>query len=61
MTANRGTGQMGRDFAAGAGVEADVVEKAGVERLGPGIRPESVKLGIEDVLPRRELRPGNPR
>jgi hypothetical protein len=46
----------GRDFAAGAGGEADAIEREVRRRLGPEVRPELIKLAAEGVRVLRKPR-----
>jgi hypothetical protein len=44
----------GRDFAAGVGDEADDIEKEIMRRVGHRIRPELIKLAVQDAMERRK-------
>jgi hypothetical protein len=46
----------GRDFAAGVGGEADAIEREVVRRVGRGIRPELIKLAVQDAVEQRRKR-----
>jgi hypothetical protein len=44
----------GRDFAAGVGGEADVIEKEVMRRCGDGIHAELIRLAVQDAAERCE-------
>ncbi len=46
----------GRDFAAGIGGEAEVIEREVQRRVGPEIPPELVEMAVEDALAGRRPR-----
>jgi hypothetical protein len=50
----------GRDFAAEVGGEADAIEREVVRRVGHCVRPELIKLGVQDAVEQRRKRNSEP-
>jgi hypothetical protein len=46
----------GRDFADQVGGEADAIEREDMRRISHTIRPELVKLAVQDVMEKRKPR-----